>query len=163
MPAHPRTRDLLLSRYGHPVRLNTAGAGLALRDLGFRRVVHPLDVAGFAFPNERAAVAWCCLFRERWGYPVLGITVAGDGTAAGVLDLRLAMDERGLPRTDPASPDTADVLVAGPDPVPPAAAARRRGWGSWPGQTFEERHGHAPEQLCGPLCAGHPGRFGGRR
>jgi hypothetical protein len=84
-------------RYGTPVTADTAGA---LRRLGLRDTVHPLDAYAFRYQSQEAADAFAVSNREHHGHPDLGSYVAHGGVI-GVIDLRHSLEHV----TDPALPD----------------------------------------------------------
>lgn len=89
----------LRARYGRPLTADVAGA---LRRLGLREAVHPLDAYAFRYDSQEAADAFAVSNLEHHGHPDLGSYLADDGGVVGVLDLRPALAPH---VTDPALPD----------------------------------------------------------
>jgi hypothetical protein len=104
---HQLRRERLIAAHGQPAPADT---GTALRLLGLRGQVHPLDAAAFIYRDQAAAAAWAEEDAEHYGVPRLG-TAPVDGGVLSVLDLRPAIaahaQRAGRPwrPTDPGRPD----------------------------------------------------------
>jgi hypothetical protein len=92
--------------YGAHGRPKQVDGGAALRLLGLRDRVHPIDVVAFAYRDQAAADAYAASNAEHHGLASLG-TAPCDGGVVGVLDLRPALAEygRSYEPADPRKPD----------------------------------------------------------
>lgn len=120
-PDHEQRRRQLEDAHGRPV---LAGAGDALRLLGLRDRVHPLDVIAFVYRDQAAADAWAASNADHYGHPCLG-TIPVDGGVLGVLDLRPALAREGVGPKDPAEPDLPLPKARPPGPRLPTAPGGR--------------------------------------
>jgi hypothetical protein len=96
-------RAKLTAEHGAPRMLRDTAA--ALRLIGKRDKVHPVDAIAFAYRDHLAAAAWSASNRVHNGVPPLGIAVGGDEVIA-VLDMRPALSAHGAWKpADPSLPD----------------------------------------------------------
>jgi hypothetical protein len=76
----------------------------ALRALGLRGQVHPLDAHACLYSSAQMAAAWAQLNLDHYGHPSLGILVV-EGGVIGVIDLRPALAAHGCLPVPPGQPD----------------------------------------------------------
>jgi hypothetical protein len=105
-PESAPTAQQLRARYGMAKMLTTAQAGDALRFLGKRHEVHPIDVIAFLYASQEACDAFADGNLRHNGSPDLGSYPTGEGVI-GICDLRPQFAEFGVAPTDPAKPDDA--------------------------------------------------------
>lgn len=96
--AAKKRRERLTAEHGASRHVDTAAA---LRLLGVRDRVHPMDAYAYAYRDQAAADAWQASTAEHHGIQSLGTVVGGD-EVIGVYDLRHAP---GITPTDPSLPD----------------------------------------------------------
>jgi hypothetical protein len=96
--SHGERQEKLTREHGKSRHVDTAAA---LRLLGLRDQVHPLDGYAYAYRDQAAADAWQESTFEHHGIPSLGTSVGGD-EVIGVYDLRACP---GIKPADPSMPD----------------------------------------------------------
>lgn len=101
-----RRKAALLAMGGQPRHVSAAPA---LRLIGRRDEVHPVDVHACAYRTEALARAWHQLNLDHYGHPSLGVATV-DGAVIGVLDLRPVL--AGF-RVAPVPPDYPDNYARG--------------------------------------------------